>query len=421
MHAITCPSCKKSFTLDEAGYADILGQVRDEAFEAQLHERLEILEAAQKTEIALAEERVANKLKQEASDAAAKAQLDAQKLAEQLRKEASAKDAEVLKLQAKIDASETAQKLAVAEALAKVEKERDSLKNDLKNATLEKELEKAELAAKHEIAIKAQSMTLAEVNAQLENARQMKLALSTKMVGETLEQHCEIEFNRIRHAAFPNAYFEKDSDSKNGTKGDYIFRELSQSDTEIVSIMFEMKNEVEETDKKSKNEDFFKKLDKDRNEKGCEYAVLVSRLEPESDLYNAGIVDVSHKYPKMFVVRPQAFIAIITLLRNAALKSMASKEELALVRAQNIDVTTFEEKLQGFLKGFDRNYDLAATKFQETIKQIDGTIKLLGTMKESLLATEKYLRIANDKAQEITIRKLIRGNPTMTEKFKELE
>ena len=421
MHEITCPSCKKSFTLDEAGYADILGQVRDEAFEAQLHERLELIEAAKNTEIALAEERVASKLRQEAAEAAAKAQLEAQKVAEQLKKEASNKDSEVRQLQAKLDASDIEKQLAVTEALSKVEKERDSLKNDLKNASLQKELEKAELAAKHEVAIKAQSMTLAELNAQLENARQMKLALSTKMVGETLEQHCEIEFNRIRHAAFPNAYFEKDSDSKGGTKGDYIFRELSASGTEIISIMFEMKNEVEDTDKKSKNEDFFKKLDKDRSDKGCEYAVLVSRLESDSDLYNAGIVDVSHKYPKMFVVRPQAFIAIITLLRNAALKSMESKEELALVKAQNIDVTTFEEKLQGFLKGFDRNFGLAATEFQKTIKQIDATIKLLGSMKDSLLATEKYLRIANDKAQDITVRKLIRGNPTMTAKFKELE
>ena len=414
MHEITCPSCKKSFTLDEAGYADILNQVRDEAFEAQLHDRLEAAENAKKTEIKLAEANLENKMKQAAAEEAARLQAEAQKIADKLRQEAAAKEAENQQLKAQLESTETVKRLAVVEALSSVEKQRDQLMGELERIKLEKELEAASQKQIFETEITAKNLTI-------DRLREMKAALSTKMLGETLEQHCEIEFNQMRSAAFPKAYFEKDNDARTGSKGDYIFRENSDAGAEIVSIMFEMKNEAEDTVVKKKNEDFFKELDKDRNEKKCEYAVLVSNLERDSELYNRGIVDVSHRYPKMYVVRPQFFIPIITLLRNSSLKSLQYKDELALIKAQNIDITNFEDELEAFKSGFAKNYDLAARKFASAIEEIDKAIKELEKVKENLQGSERNLRLANDKAQDVTIKRLTKNNQTMADKFRAIE
>lgn len=391
MHEITCPQCGKAFTIDEAGYASILKQVRDSEFEKQLHERLELAEQDKRNALELAQARTAS----------------------EFQMATSAKDAEIQDLRAKIDGSGVVQKLAINEAVSSVEKERDELRSSLARAELEKQLAEASLKDKYETQIK-------DRDEAIERLRDLKARLSTKMVGETLEQHCETEFNRIRATAFSRAYFEKDNDARSGSKGDFIFRDTDESGTEIVSIMFEMKNESDRTATKGKNEDFLKELDKDRNEKGCEYAVLVSLLEPDSELYNTGIVDVSYRYPKMYVVRPQFFITIITLLRNAATSSLKYKSELALIRAQNIDVTNFEKKLEAFKVGFANNFDLASRRFQTAIDEIDKSIDHLQKTKEALLGTDRNLRLANDKAQDVTVNKLTRGNPTMAAKFSEL-
>ena len=306
-----------------------------------------------------------------------------------------------------------AQKLALAHALAEVTRERDRIQGDLDRANLEKLRGETALQTQH-----AKELQVREE--QIKHLRDMRLRLSTKMLGESLEQHCENEFNRIRPSAFPRAFFEKDNDSNSGTKGDYIFKDADDTGTEIVSIMFEMKNESDSTDKKKKNEDFFKKLDKDRTEKGCEYAVLVSMLESESDLYNTGIVDVSYKYPKMYVVRPQFFIPIITLLRNAAMNSIQYKTELALVKAQHIDITSFETKLDEFKSLFGRNYDLASRQFQTAMDEIDKSILHLQRTKDALLSTSNNLRFANNKAQDVSVKRLTLNNPTMAKKFDEL-
>lgn len=414
MHELKCPNCNKTFNLDEAGYADILNQVKGEAFEVELHKRLAELEKANKTEIALAEERMASKLKQDALEAAAKAQHEAQKIADKLKQDAADKESEIVRLKAELSSTETTKQLAVVEAKTALEKERDALKSELDRAKLEKDLEAAALKDKYETQIKDRNDTI-------ERLKEMKAALSTKMIGETLEQHCENEFNQIRSAAFPNAYFEKDNDARTGSKGDYIFKESSAAGAEIVSIMFEMKNEADTTATKKKNEDFFKELDKDRNEKNCEFAVLVSLLEPANELYNRGIVDVSHRYPKMYVVRPQFFIPIITLLRSAALKSLQYKDELALIKAQNIDITNFENDLEDFKSGFGKNYDLASRKYKTAIEQIDKAIAELEKVKENLQGSENNLRLANNKLTDLTIKRLTKGNPTMTEKFKAIE
>lgn len=392
MNEITCPHCGKAFKIDEAGYADILKQVRDNEFEQQLHERLELAERDKLNAIELATTKVAS----------------------ELGRAASAKDAEIQNLKAKLDTIEVAQKLAITEALSAVEKERDELKNRLERAELEMQLAEKSLKDKYETQIK-------DRDEAIERLRDLKARLSTKMVGETLEQHCETEFNRIRATAFPRAYFEKDNDARTGSKGDYIFRDSDEAGTEIVSIMFEMKNESDHTATKSKNEDFLKELDKDRTEKGCEYAVLVSLLEPDSELYNTGIVDMFHRYPKMYVVRPQFFLPIITLLRNAAMNSLKYKSELALVKAQNIDITNFETDLETFKTAFAKNYDLASRRFQTAIDEIDKSIDHLQKTKDALLGTDRNLRLANDKAQDVTIKKLIRGNPTMGAKFAEIK
>ncbi len=390
MHEIKCPHCGKAFNIDEAGYAEILNQVRDEAFDKALHERLELAEQEKKNAVELAQAKVAAELK----DAA------------------STKDAEIERLKADLDKADVTSKLALKEALGEVEKERDDLKRSLDSKDTEKELLERSLREKYETQIK-------DRDDAIDRLKDMKAKLSTKMVGETLEQHCEIEFNKIRAAAFPNADFGKDNDASAGSKGDFIFREADESGTEFVSIMFEMKNELDKGANKKKNDDFFKKLDEDRTKKGCEYAVLVSLLEPENELYNAGIVDVSHLYPRMYVVRPQFFIPIITLIRNEAHKTLKLKSELALVKAQNIDITNFEEKLETFKTGFERNYDLASRKFHSAIAEIDKSIKSLEKTKAELLGSENNLRLANNKAQDVTIKRLTRGNPTMAEKFKD--
>jgi hypothetical protein len=461
MHEIICPHCKKAFKVDEAGYADILKQVRDSEFEQQLHERLELAEKDKQNAVELAKEKfsseiqkaaatkdaeiqelkaklsasetaqklavtqalntvekerdaLANDLKQAKQDSEAASKLAEARLSKELQETASKKDAEIQNLKATLNASEVAQKLAITESVGVIEKERDNLKNDLKQAELEKQLSEKSLKDKYETQIK-------DRDDAIERLKDMKARLSTKMVGETLEQHCETEFNRIRATAFPRAYFEKDNDASTGSKGDYLFRDSDDVGTEIVSIMFEMKNEHDATMTKKKNEDFLKELDKDRNEKNCEYAVLVSLLEPESELYNSGIVDVFHRYPKMYVVRPQFFIPIITLLRNAAMKSLEYKTELALVKAQNIDVTSFEDDLDKFKTAFSKNYDIASRKFQTAVDEIDKSINHLQKTKDALLGTVRQLRLANDKAQDVTVKKLTRHNPTMAAKFKELK
>jgi hypothetical protein len=392
MHEIICPHCSKAFKIDEAGYADILKQVRDGEFEQQLHERLELAEQEKRNAVALAEAKLVNASQQAAA----------------------AKDSEIQALKSKLEAGGMAQQLAIAQALASVEKERDALKGGLERAQLEKALAEKSLKDKYETQLK-------DRDDAIERLRDMKARLSTKMVGETLEQHCETEFNRIRATAFPRAYFEKDNDARSGSKGDFIFRDADEAGTEIVSIMFEMKNENDLTTTKSKNEDFLKELDKDRNEKGCEYAVMVSLLEPDNEFYNTGIVDMFHRFPKMYIVRPQFFIPIITLLRNAAMNSMKYKTELALVKAQSVDITNFENELETFKSAFARNYDLASQRFQKAIEEIDKSIDHLQKTKEALLGTDRNLRLANDKAQDVTIKKLTKGNPTMAAKFAELK
>ncbi len=392
MHEIICPNCKKAFKVDESGYAEILNQVRNSEFEQQIRDRLELAEKEKQNAVALAKNAL-NSAMQEA---------------------ASAKDAEIQSLKAKVDANDIAQQLAVSQAVRAVEKERDDLQSSLRQSELEKRLGEQSLKDKYETQLK-------DRDEAIERLRDMKARLSTKMVGETLEQHCETEFNRIRATAFPNAFFEKDNDASSGSKGDYVFRDSAEDGTEIVSIMFEMKNESDTTATKKKNEDFLKELHNDRTEKDCEYAVLVSLLESDSELYNSGIVDVFHRYPKMYVIRPQFFIPIITLLRNAAMKSVDYKKELALVKAQNVDITSFEDDLEKFKTAFSKNYDLASRKFQTAIDEIDKSINHLQKTKDALLGTDRNLRLANNKAQDVTIKKLTRKNPTMAAKFAQLD
>lgn len=403
MNEIICPHCKKTFKVDEAGFADILKQVRNHEFEKELHERLELLEKDKESAVKLAE-----------ANAKSALQNDIAKKDNEIVRLKAEKDAEANKLKARIESTETEKKLAVTEAVTKVEKERDDLKNKLQNKDSEIQLREVSLKDKYESELKLK-------DEMIERYKDMKLRLSTKMVGETLEQHCETEFNKLRATGFQNAYFEKDNDSKEGSKGDYIYRENDEAGNEIISIMFEMKNESDITATKKKNEDFLKELDKDRSEKKCEYAVLVSLLEAENELYNTGIVDMSYKYPKMYVVRPQFFIPIITLLRNAAMNSLKYKAELALVRNQNIDITNFEENVNKFKEGFAKNYDLASRKFKTAIEEIEKTIDHLQKTKEALVSSENNLRIANNKTEELTIKKLTRGNPTMIEKFEEIK
>lgn len=420
MNDIICPHCKKVFKVDEAGFADILKQVRDHVFDKELHERLEIAERAKEDAVKLAEANIINSMQ---VDIAKKdkelAELKAEKekeLVELLAK----KEAEIADMKAKVDKADVEKKLSVTEAVKSIEKERDGLAGELKSKETEKQLLEKSLQEKYSAELKTKDDIIKMKDDEIALRKDMKLKLSTKMVGETLEQHCEIEFNKLRATAFQNAYFEKDNDSTSGSKGDYIYREADESDNEIISIMFEMKNEGDETATKKRNEDFLRELDKDRTEKKCEYAVLVSLLEAENELYNTGIVDVSYKYPKMYVVRPQFFIPLITLLRNAAMNSLKYKAELALVKSQNIDITNFEDNINKFKDGFAKNYDLASRKFKTAIEEIDKTIDHLQKTKDALLSSENNLRLANNKAEDLTIKRLTSGNPTMIAQFEKL-
>jgi hypothetical protein len=457
MSEIVCPNCDKAFKIDETGYADILKQVHSSEFEQQLCDRLELAEKEKVNAIELAKEKsgresqevraikdaeiqelksqlsgievaqqlavfnalkvvekerdtLLNELNQAQKEKETATELAKVNHANQLQQTSAIKEAEIQELKAKINADKVAQQYATAEAINEAKKGSDQLKNDLERLQLEKQLGENSLKDKYETQIK-------DRESEIERLRDMKARLSTKMVGETLEQHCETEFNRIRATAFPKAYFEKDNNSSHGSKGDFIFRDSDESGTEVLSIMFEMKNENDETATKKKNEDFLKELDKDRNEKNCEYAILVSLLESDSELYNSGIVDVSHRYEKMYIIRPQFFIPMITLLRNAAQNALKYKTQLAVMKEQHLDITNFESELDEFRTGFARNYDLASKKFKIAIKEIDNTIDRLQKTKEALLGSENNLRLANNKADDLTVKKLTKNNPTMASKF----
>lgn len=409
MSEIKCPECGTVFTVDESDYLSIVRQVRDAEF-------------AQEIDARLALERDAHEQQRLAREAAS---------ALELQKAVQEKDAQIAALTARIEglaqAGEAQTRIRLLEeeerhreVLAKVERDRDALRSRVE----QQQADARRVAAEHESELRdklnAKDLVIHERDAEIERIRDMRSRLNTKLLGESLEQHCEIEFNRLRATAFRNAYFEKDNDASGGSKGDYIYRETDENGVEIISIMFEMKNEQDGATHHKRNEDHFKKLDRDRTEKKCEYAVLVSLLEPESELYNGGIVDVSYRFDKMYVIRPQFFIPMITILRNAALESLKYRSELALVRQQDIDVTNFEESLNDFKERFARNYDLASRKFSNAIDEIDKTIDHLQKVKESLIGSERNLRLANDKADALTVRKLTRGNATMKAKFDEL-
>lgn len=442
MNEIKCPHCGEMFTIDEAGFAAILKQVRDAEFDKEVrrHEQLLTSEKQQAVQLAVAEA-----LAKAQGDAAQKeariAELEARLQAEQREREnqqrlahaereraladaAATKDARIAELEQRVEAQgrafEVEKKLAVEQARSALERERDALAAQVALKDAEKSQATSALKEQLAIELKAKDDIIAYKEGEIERYKDMKARLSTKMVGESLEQHCETEFNKIRAAAFPRAYFEKDNDASEGSKGDFIFRECDEEGNEIVSIMFEMKNESDDSSHRHKNEDFFKKLDADRRKKGCEYAVLVTLLEPESELYNQGIVDVSYRFEKMYAIRPQFFLPMISILRNAALNSMAYKAELAVVRNQNIDITKFEEQMETFKSGFARNYDLASRKFQTAIDEIDKTILHLQKTKDALVSSENNLRLANNKAQDLTIKRLTRNNPTMKAAFEAL-
>ncbi len=410
MNEIICPNCNKAFKVDEAGFANILKQVRDRQFEEEIRNRLALAEKEKESAVKLAEANLRNFLQEQLS-----------KKDKELTELKAQKENEFLKVKTKLDNVEVEKKLAVTEATKQIEKERDELANVVKIKDSEKALLEKSLSEKYSAELKEKDAIIKHKDEEIALRKDMKLKLSTKMIGETLEQHCETEFNKLRATAFQRAYFEKDNDIKSGSKGDFIYRETDEAGNEIISIMFEMKNEGDVTVTKKRNEDFLKELDKDRTEKKCEYAVLVSLLEAESEYYNSGIVDVSHKYNKMYVVRPQFFITIITLLRNAAMNSLQYKAELALVKNQNIDITNFEEKINTFKDGFARNYELASRKFKTAIEEIDKTIDHLQKTKDALLSSDNNLRLANQKAEDLTIKKLTHGNPTMKAKFDELK
>ncbi len=399
MKEIICPNCKTPFTIDESGYADIAKQIKDHLFEEEIQKRLSIAEREKESAVKLAEATIKNSLQ------------------DTLQK----KENEIAQIKAQLDNAEIQKKLSVTEAIQKVEKERDALANEVKTKELEKQNLESTLKQQFTSELLNKDAIIKYKDEEIERVRDLKQKLSTKMIGETLELHCENEFNKIRSTAFPKAYFEKDNDARSGSKGDYIYRENDEHKNEIISIMFEMKNESDATASKKRNEDFLKELDKDRKEKNCEYAVLVSRLESESELYNNGIVDVSHRFPKMYVVRPQFFIPIITLLKNAALNSMHYKAELSRIRNQDVDITNFEKNITNFKEGFAKNYDLASRKFKTAIEEIDKTIDHLNKTKEALLSSENNLRLANNKADDLTIKKLTNNNPTMKAKFDELD
>lgn len=428
MHEIKCPNCGTTFTIDEASYADILNQVRTHEFHNEIQEKLEQIAKQHEHELALAQERANNELEKELAkkeqeifklQAKNEANKQDEKIAianieKSLQDDITKRDQQITQLNSKLNAIEQTKKLEIEQAMTSKEKELIELSHKVAMLEKEHEIEKNSVKEKYEIELRQKEETIALY-------KDFKAKQSTKMVGESLEQHCEIEFNRLRMTAFPNAVFGKDNDITSGTKGDYIYREFDEHGTEIISIMFEMKNEEDETATKKKNEHFFKMLDKDRRDKSCEYAILVSLLEINNEFYNTGIVDVSYEYEKMYVIRPQFFISIITLLRNAALNSLKYKQEVAFMREQNIDITNFEDDLTTFKSSFSKNFELASKKFNTAIDEIDKTITHLQKTKESLLSSENNLRIANNKAEDLTVKKLVRKNPTMKEKFDSLK
>ena len=414
MNKITCPKCGTVFTIDETDYASIAKQVRDEQFANEINERISLLEQDKRNAIELEKTKAKNEL-QETISVKDKELLRYQtQMEQQLSTLRNKFESEIAELKSQLEQANLKEKLAISQATSTLERERDQLSDRLKSSTYKQQLEMQTTKDKYESALRLKDDQIAQL-------KDLKARLSTKMVGETLEQHCENEFNKLRATAFRNAYFEKDNDARSGSKGDFIYREQDDNGDEIISIMFEMKNESETTATKHKNEDFFKELDKDRKEKHCEYAVLVTLLEADNEYYNTGIVDVSHRYPKMYVIRPQFFIPMITILRNAALNSMAYKRELAIVRNQNIDITNFEDRMEKFKTAFSRNYEIASRKFMSAIDEIDKTISHLQKIKEALLSSENQLRLANNKASELSIKRLTAGNPTMQAKFAELK
>tara|TARA_B110000967_G_scaffold133643_1_gene136460 strand:- start:171 stop:1439 length:1269 start_codon:yes stop_codon:yes gene_type:complete len=421
MNEINCPNCKTAFKVDKAGFADILKQVRDQQFDKELNVRLKTADTEKESALKLAEAKLTNIFQQELSNKANELlQLKSQN-ATQLTQELAKKETEITAMETRIQQADLQQQLAVSSAVNRIEKERNQLVNDLKNKEIASALSEKSLQEQFKNTLAFRDDTLKLKEEEIARLKEYKQKLSTKMIGESLELHCETEFNKLRATGFQNAYFEKDNDTKGGTKGDYIYKEADAAGNEVLSIMFEMKNENDETATKKRNEDFFAKLDKDRKEKGCEYAVLVSLLESGNEFYNTGIVDVSYKYPKMYVVRPQFFIPIITLLRNAALNSMQYKAELNLMKSQNVDITNFEDKIAIFKIGFAKNYDLASRQFKTAIEEIDKTMSHLQKTKEALLSSVNNLRLANSKAEDLTIKKLSHGNATMKEKFDALK
>ena len=438
MNEIKCPHCQTVFTIDENLYADIVSQVRNKEFAEDVHKQLEFAKKQFETEKALAKEQEKRLYDEERANfeqkilslelalknADVKEEKNVQEALHQKEKEFNALQAELDQLKQQLQFKEVELSQKFQEDLHAKERTILELKQEKELQQKEQEVQQTALKEKYELELRSKKdqfeLELKAKDEAIAFYKDFKAKQSTKMVGESLEQHCEIEFNRLRMTAFPRAEFGKDNDAKTGSKGDYIYREYDENGIEILSIMFEMKNENEETATKKKNEHFFKELDKDRHEKQCEYAILVSLLEADNELYNTGIVDVSYQYPKMYVVRPQFFIPIITLLRNAALNSLQYKQELALMRDQHIDITHFEEGLETFKKGFARNYELASKKFQSAIDEIDKTIKSLEKTKAALLSSENNLRLANNKAEDLTVKKLVKNNPTMKQRFEEL-
>ena len=438
MNEIKCPHCQTVFTIDENSYADIVSQVRNKEFAEDVHKQLEFAKKQFETEKALAKEQEKRLYDEERANfeqkilslelalknADVKEEKNVQEALHQKEKEFSALQAELDQLKQQLQFKEVELSQKFQEDLYAKERTILELKQEKELQQKEQEVQQTALKEKYELELRSKKdqfeLELKAKDEAIAFYKDFKAKQSTKMVGESLEQHCEIEFNRLRMTAFPRAEFGKDNDAKTGSKGDYIYREYDENGIEILSIMFEMKNENDETATKKKNEHFFKELDKDRHEKQCEYAILVSLLEADNELYNTGIVDVSYQYPKMYVVRPQFFIPIITLLRNAALNSLQYKQELALMRDQHIDITHFEEDLETFKKGFARNYELASKKFQSAIDEIDKTIKSLEKTKAALLSSENNLRLANNKAEDLTVKKLVKNNPTMKQRFEEL-
>ena len=419
--SVKCPSCKEVFKVDDTVFTDIVKQVRDRQFEEEVNNRLTIAEREKASAIQLTESQVKanfqellNKKDHEISELKLKSKTE-------LVDEVSKKDEEIRLLKSKIEQAETEKKLEVSTAVNEIEKVKNQLENDLKNKDTEKALLEQSLKQQFANELSAKEEMLKFKDDEIVRLKDYKQKLSTKMLGESLEQHCETEFNKLRATAFKNAYFEKDNDASEGTKGDYIFREKDENNNEIVSIMFEMKNENDQTATKKKNEDFFAKLDKDRIDKGCEYAVLVSLLETDNEFYNTGIVDVSYKYEKMYVIRPQFFIQLISLLRNAGLKTLEYKNELNVIRNQNIDITNFEQKITDFKEGFAKNYLSASNNFEKAIEEIDKSIKRMENVKQALTTSANQLRLANNKADDLTIKKLTYNNPTMKQQFSDLK